>query len=137
MFIVPIAAVIALVVAFLFFKQIFSKDKGTPEMQAISDKIEEGAMAYLARQYKTIAIIAIVIAVIIAVVGFIDDFKDYLNYKVAIAFVLGAGCSILSGFIGMKVSVNSNIRTSAAATRSLGEAFQTSFRGGAISGLAV
>ena len=137
LFIVPIAAVIALVVAFLFFKQIFSKDKGTPEMQAISDKIEEGAMAYLARQYKTIAIIAIVIAVIIAVVGFIDDFKNYLNYKVAIAFVLGAGCSILSGFIGMKVSVNSNIRTSAAATRSLGEAFQTSFRGGAISGLAV
>ena len=137
LFIVPIAAVIALVIAFLFFKQIFSKDKGTPEMQAISDKIEEGAMAYLARQYKTIAIIAIVIAVIIAVVGFIDDFKDYLNYKVAIAFVLGAGCSILSGFIGMKVSVNSNIRTSAAATRSLSEAFQTSFRGGAISGLAV
>ena len=137
LFIVPIAAVIALVVAFLFFRQIFSKDKGTPEMQAISDKIEEGAMAYLARQYKTIAIIALVIAVIIAAVGFIDDFKDYLNYKVAIAFILGAGCSILSGFIGMKVSVNSNIRTSAAATRSLSEAFQTSFRGGAISGLAV
>lgn len=137
LFIVPIAAVIALIVAFVFFRQIFSKDKGTPEMQAISDKIEEGAMAYLARQYKTIAIIAIVIAIIIAVVGFVDSFKDYLNYKVAIAFVLGAGCSILSGFIGMKVSVNSNIRTSAAATRSLGEAFQTSFRGGAISGLAV
>ena len=137
MFIVPIAAVIALIVAFVFFKQIFSKDKGTPEMQAISDKIEEGAMAYLARQYKTIAIIAIVIAIIIAVVGLVDDFKDYLNYKVAIAFILGAGCSILSGYIGMKVSVNSNIRTSAAATRTLGEAFQTSFRGGAISGLAV
>lgn len=137
LFMVPIAAVIALIVAFVFFKQIFSKDKGTPEMQAISDKIEEGAMAYLARQYKTIAIIAVVIAILIAVVGFVDDFKDYLNYKVAIAFVLGAGCSILSGFIGMKVSVNSNIRTSAAATRSLSEAFQTSFRGGAISGLAV
>jgi len=137
LYIVPIAAVIALIVAFVFFKQIFSKDKGTPEMQAISDKIEEGAMAYLARQYKTIGIIAVVIAIIIAVVGFVDDFKDYLNYKVAIAFILGAGCSILSGFIGMKVSVNSNIRTSAAATRSLSEAFQTSFRGGAISGLAV
>ena len=138
LFIVPIAAVIALVVAFLFFRQVFSKDKGTPEMQAISDKIEEGAMAYLARQYKTIGIIAVVIAVIIAVVGFaVKDFEDYLNYKVAIAFILGAGCSILSGFIGMKVSVNSNIRTSAAARRSLGEAFQTSFRGGAVSGLAV
>jgi K(+)-stimulated pyrophosphate-energized sodium pump len=138
LFIVPIAAVIALIVAFVFFKQIFSKDKGTPEMQAISDKIEEGAMAYLARQYKTIGIIAVVIAIVIAVVGLVaKDFEDYLNYKVAIAFILGAGCSILSGFIGMKVSVNSNIRTSAAATRSLSEAFQTSFRGGAISGLAV
>ncbi len=138
LFIVPIAAVIALIVAFVFFKQIFSKDKGTPEMQAISDKIEEGAMAYLARQYKTIGIIAVVIAIVIAVVGLVaKDFEDYLNYKVAIAFILGAGCSILSGFIGMKVSVNSNIRTSAAAKRSLGEAFQTSFRGGAISGLAV
>ena len=138
LFIVPIAAVIALIIAFVFFKQIFAKDKGTPEMQAISDKIEEGAMAYLARQYKTIGIIAVVIAIVIAVVGLVaKDFEDYLNYKVAIAFILGAGCSILSGFIGMKVSVNSNIRTSAAATRSLGEAFQTSFRGGAISGLAV
>ena len=138
LFIVPIAAVIALIVAFVFFKQIFSKDKGTPEMQAISDKIEEGAMAYLARQYKTIGIIAVVIAIVIAIVGFaVKDFEDYLNYKVAIAFLLGAGCSILSGFIGMKVSVNSNIRTSAAATRSLSEAFQTSFRGGAVSGLAV
>ena len=57
---VPVAAVIALVAAAVFFKQIFSKDKGTPEMQAISDKIEEGAIAYLARQYKTIAIIAFV-----------------------------------------------------------------------------
>ena len=89
LFIVPIAAVVALVVAFLFFRQIFSKDKGTPEMQAISDKIEEGAMAYLARQYKTIGIIAVVIAIIIAIVGFVaEDFEDYLNYKVAIAFIL-------------------------------------------------
>ncbi len=134
---VPVAAVIALAVAAVFFKQIFSKDKGTPEMQAISDKIEEGAMAYLARQYKTIAIIALVVAIIIFAVGFCEDFKDYLNGKVAVAFLIGAGCSILSGYIGMKVSVNSNIRTSAAATRSLDEAFKTSFRGGAISGIAV
>ncbi|MCQ2056143.1 MAG: sodium-translocating pyrophosphatase [archaeon] len=134
---VPIATVVALVVAFIFSKEVFSKDKGTAEMQAISDKIEKGAMAYLARQYKTIAIITLIIAAIIAYVGQNPAFKDYLNYKVAIAFVLGAGCSILSGYIGMKVSVSSNVRTSAAATRSLDEAFKTSFRGGAISGIAV
>lgn len=137
LFMVPIATIVALIVTLIFVRQIFSKDKGAPEMQAVSNKIEEGAMAYLRRQYRTIAIIAVVIAIVIAIIGFIDDFKNYLNYKVAIAFVLGVGCSILSGYIGMKVSVNSNIRTSAAASRSLSEAFKTSFRGGAISGIAV
>ena len=138
LFMVPLASVLALAVAFIFYKQIFSLDKGTPEMQAISDKIEEGAMAYLRQQYKTIGIIAVIVAVIIAIVGLIfEDFEDYLNYKVAIAFVIGAAFSILSGFIGMKVSVNSNIRTASAARGSLDAAFKTSFRGGAISGIAV
>ena len=138
LFMVPIASVLALAVAFIFYKQIFSLDKGTPEMQAISDKIEEGAMAYLRQQYKTIGIIAVIVAVIIAVIGLLsENFEDYLNYKVAIAFVIGAAFSILSGFIGMKVSVNSNIRTASAARGSLDAAFKTSFRGGAISGIAV
>ena len=138
LFMVPIASVLALAVAFIFYKQIFSLDKGTPEMQAISDKIEEGAMAYLRQQYKTIGIIAVIVAVVIAVVGLLSEsFEDYLNYKVAIAFIIGAAFSILSGFIGMKVSVNSNIRTASAARNSLDAAFKTSFRGGAISGIAV
>ena len=138
LFMVPLASVLALAVAFIFYKQIFSLDKGTPEMQAISDKIEEGAMAYLRQQYKTIGIIAVIVAVIIAVIGLLSEsFEDYLNYKVAIAFVIGAAFSILSGFIGMKVSVNSNIRTASAARGSLDAAFKTSFRGGAISGIAV
>ncbi|MDD7424437.1 MAG: sodium-translocating pyrophosphatase [Candidatus Methanomethylophilaceae archaeon] len=138
LFMVPIASVIALAIAFVFYKQIFSMDKGTAEMQAISDKIEEGAMAYLRQQYKTIGIISVIVAIIIAVIGLVsDDFGKYLNYKVAIAFIIGAGFSILSGFIGMYVSVNSNIRTASAARGSLDSAFKTSFRGGAISGIAV
>ncbi len=138
LFMIVVASVIALAVAYYFFRDIWSKDKGTPEMQAISDKIEEGAMAYLRQQYKTIGIIAVVIAVIIAIVGFaVDSFSNYLNYKVALAFLIGAGCSILSGYIGMKVSVNSNIRTASAARSSLGDAFKCSFRGGAVSGIAV
>ena len=137
-FMIPVASVIALVVAFIFFKDIWSRDKGTPEMQAISDKIEEGAMAYLRQQYRTIGIIAVIVAIVIALVGFVSEsFEDYLNYKVALAFLIGAGCSILSGFIGMKVSVNSNIRTASAARTSLDGAFKCSFRGGAISGIAV
>lgn len=137
LFMIPIAAIVAVVFALYFFRYIWSKDKGTPEMQAISDAIETGAMAYLRRQYKTIGIISIVIAVIIALAGLAPNFADYLNYKVAIAFLIGAGCSILSGFIGMKVSVNSNIRTASAARNSLSDAFKCSFRGGAISGIAV
>ena len=134
---IPVAAVIAVIFAAYFFKYVWSKDKGTPEMQEISDAIETGAMAYLKRQYKTIGIISIIVAIIIALVGLADSFADYLNYRVAIAFLIGAGFSILSGFIGMKVSVNSNIRTASAARTSLNDAFKVSFRGGAISGIVV
>ena len=138
LFMVLVATVIALAFAGYFYKFVWSKDKGTEEMQKVSNAIETGAMAYLKRQYKTIGIVVVILAIIIALCTFAGEpFSDYLNYKVAIAFVIGAAFSVLSGFIGMKVSVNSNIRTSAAAKRSLGEAFQTSFRGGALSGIAV
>ncbi len=137
LFMIPIAAVIALVFGIYFFRNVWSKDRGTPEMQKISDAIETGAMAYLRRQYKTIGIISIILAVILALAGYVDAFKNYLGPMVAIAFLIGAGFSILSGYIGMKISVNSNIRTASAATRSLNEAFVCSFRGGAVSGIAV
>ena len=139
LFMIPVAAVVALVFALYFFRNIWSRDKGTPEMQKISDAIETGAMAYLKRQYKTIGIISVILAVVIAVVGFAagGDIVKYLNYKVAVAFLIGAGFSILSGFIGMRVSVNANIRTASAASRSFNDAFVCSFRGGAISGIAV
>ena len=123
LFMIPVAAVIAVIFAAYFFKYVWSKDKGTPEMQEISDAIETGAMAYLKRQYKTIGIISVIVAIVIALVGFAaESFEDYLNYRVAIAFLIGAGFSILSGFIGMKVSVNSNIRTASAARTSLNDA---------------
>ncbi|MDD3378692.1 MAG: sodium-translocating pyrophosphatase [Candidatus Methanomethylophilaceae archaeon] len=137
LFVIPIAAIIALAFALYFFRDIWSKDKGTPEMQKISDAIETGAMAYLRRQYKTIGIVSIILAIILALAGLVSSFQNYLGYKVAIAFLIGAGFSILSGYIGMKISVNSNIRTAAAARNSFPDAFVCSFRGGAISGIAV
>jgi K(+)-stimulated pyrophosphate-energized sodium pump len=137
LFMIPIAAVVAVVFGVYFFRDVWSKDKGTPEMQKISDAIETGAMAYLRRQYKTIGIVSIILAIILAIAGLVPGFEDYLGIKVAVAFLIGAGFSILSGYIGMKISVNSNIRTASAATRSLDEAFKCSFRGGAISGIAV
>ncbi|MFA6803059.1 MAG: sodium-translocating pyrophosphatase [Candidatus Methanomethylophilaceae archaeon] len=134
---IPVAVIVALIFALIFYKSVFSRDKGTPEMQKISDAIETGAMAYLKRQYKTIGVISIIVAIIIALAGLVESFSAYLGYKVAIAFLIGAGCSILSGFIGMKVSVNTNIRTASAARTSLKEAFKCSFRGGALSGITV
>jgi len=137
LFMIPIAAVIALLFALYFFRNIWSRDKGTPEMQKISNAIETGAMAYLKRQYKTIGIISIILAAVLALAGLIDSFKEYLGPMVAVAFLIGAGFSILSGYIGMRISVNANIRTASAATVSFKDAFVCSFRGGAISGIAV
>ncbi len=127
-YLIPIAGVIGLLIALFLTRSIFRKDQGTPEMQAIGDAIREGAMAYLARQYKTIAIISVILGIIIAI---------GLRFEVGIAFLLGAFFSALSGYIGMYVSVKSNIRTASAARRTLNEALQTSFRGGAVSGIAV
>ena len=77
LFMIPVAAVIAVIFAAYFFKYVWSKDKGTPEMQEISDAIETGAMAYLRRQYKTIGIISVIVAIVIALVGFASEsFED-------------------------------------------------------------
>lgn len=126
-YLVPIAGIIGLIVAGVLTKWVMRKDTGTPEMKVIGDAIREGAMAYLARQYKTIAIISVIVAVLLVA----------LDWRISIAFLIGAFFSSLSGYIGMRVSVSSNIRTASAARRSLNESLLTSFRGGAVSGLAV
>ena len=128
--IVPIAGIVALAFAALLTRYVFKKDTGSPEMFAIGEAIREGAMAYLKRQYKTIAIVSIILGAII--MGLIEP-----RPWVGAAFLLGAFCSSLSGYIGMYVSVKSNIRTASAARRSLNEALMTSFRGGAVSGFSV
>jgi K(+)-stimulated pyrophosphate-energized sodium pump len=128
--VVPIAGAVALIFAWLLTRSIFRKDTGSPEMAAIGEAIREGAMAYLKRQYKTIAIVSVILgAVIMALI----EPRPW----VGVAFLLGAFCSALSGYIGMFVSVKSNIRTASAARRSLNEALTTSFRGGAVSGFMV
>ena len=137
LFMIPVAVVIALIFAVYFLLDLKKKDSGTPEMRKISDAIETGAMAYLRRQYKTIGIISVIVAVLIAVAGIPEATKNYLGYPVAIAFLIGAGFSILSGFIGMKVSVTTNIKTASAARDSLNDSFKIAFRGGAVSGIIV
>ncbi|MCE5296545.1 MAG: sodium-translocating pyrophosphatase [Euryarchaeota archaeon] len=127
-YMIPIAGLVGILAVAFLTRWVFKKDTGTEEMRFVSDAIKEGAMAYLARQYKTIAIISIIIGVLIGVA---------ISPYTGVAFLAGAGCSALSGYIGMKVSVNANIRTASAARRSLNEALQVAFRGGAVSGIAV
>ena len=129
-------AILALVFAAYFASYVMKKDTGTAEMQKISNAIKEGAEAFLRRQNKTIAVLSVAFAVLL--------FFFYSNYKgteaatkITLGFLAGALSSALAGYIGMFVSIRSNIRTAAAARTSLNDALQISLRGGAVSGLAV
>ncbi|MCL7475086.1 MAG: sodium-translocating pyrophosphatase [Methanosarcinales archaeon] len=134
LYLAPLAGLLSLVFAGIFAKKVLKSDPGTPEMQEISGAIQEGAMAYLNRQYKTIAIVA----VILAVAMFIALPKENgLNVKTTIGFLVGAVSSALAGYIGMNVSVRANVRTAQKAKEGLKSAMDVAFKGGAVTGLAV
>jgi K(+)-stimulated pyrophosphate-energized sodium pump len=138
------ASVGALLFAVWLARWVLSRGRGTPEMQAISNAIQEGAEAYLARQYKTIGLLSIVVAALLAIgYGFFRtttehdpvDSAQVLALYVTISFLLGAISSGIAGYMGMWTSIRANIRVAAAATSSLNEALQIALRGGAVSGL--
>jgi K(+)-stimulated pyrophosphate-energized sodium pump len=161
-FMIPLAGLAAVFYAAYLAWDVLRRDPGTPEMQEVGGMIFEGAMAFLKRQYTTIAIFAVITAIAITIiVGAVSEgVKDIIaqgsgaeitigyspgavvdNWEegilTGVAFLVGAAASALAGYIGMFIAVRSNTRTASAATRSLKEAITVSLRGGAVSGFLV
>ena len=135
--VVLLAGIMAVLFAAWLARDVLSQDKGTKAMQEVASLIFEGAMAFLKRQYRTIAVLALVAALIIGVLigGLANDPAH--GIRTAIAFLVGAFCSGLAVFIGMYIAVQANLRTAAAAQRSVRDAINVSLRGGAVSGFLV
>ncbi len=124
----PLAGIIGLVFAAYLVTYIMKLDAGTEKMKAIASAIQEGAMAYLNRQYKTVAVIAVILAVLIGVA---------INIETAIGFILGAVMSAAAGYLGMNISVRSNVRCANAAKEGMAKALDVAFKGGAVTGISV
>ena len=134
----PIAGLVSLTFAAIFAVYTLKQESGSAKMNAISGAIQEGASAYLNRQYKTIAVVAVIIAGILFVAlshAFDGGFFD--SGRIAIGFLAGAACSTAAGYIGMFVSTRGNVRVAQAASSGVRKALAIAFRGGAVTGLAV
>jgi len=137
-------SVVALAVAVGLARWVLKQDNGTPEMRRISDAIQEGAGAFLRRQYRTIFTLSVFLAALIFVLyAFFrsphpgEPPATTMAFWTTLSFVFGALCSGIAGLIGMFVAVRANIRTASAARSSLNRALQIALRGGAVSGLFV
>ena len=131
---VPVASVVALVFAAIFYAQMKKEDEGTPTMKKIAQFVREGAMAYLKQQYKVVIIVFAVLAVFFAVLAYGFGVQ---NPWVPFAFLTGGFFSGLAGFIGMRTATYASGRTANAARRSLNSGLKVAFRSGAVMGLTV
>ena len=133
-YLVPAAAVLALLFAWIFFRQMMKESEGTPTMKEIAQYVREGAMAYLKQQYKVVIVVFIVLALLFAVLAYGFGVQ---NPWVPFAFLTGGFFSGLAGFVGMKTATFASARTANATMRSLNSGLKIAFRSGAVMGLTV
>ena len=133
MILAPIGAIAALLFAFVLSKRVTSQSEGTPEMQKIAASIRSGAMAYLRRQYKGVAVFFVIMFVVLIALSFMG----YVNMFVPVAFVSSGVFSALSGYFGMNIATSANARTAYAAEHSLNKGLNVAFSAGAVMGFSV
>ena len=134
LYIAPAAGVLALVYAWFKASSVAKAPQGTDKTKEIAANIQEGAMAFLTREYRVLAIFVAVVACALAFAYYGSEDSHVL---VALSFIVGAGCSALAGFFGMKVATNANVRTTNAARKGLNQALGIAFGGGSVMGMSV
>ena len=132
-YIIPVFGLLALLYTFWKTGWVTRQDAGTDKMKNIANAIAEGAMAFLKAEYRILAIFVLAVAILLGVSGNTPESSPL----VAASFILGAFCSGLAGFIGMKVATKANVRTTNAAREGLGKALEIAFAGGSVMGLGV
>jgi K(+)-stimulated pyrophosphate-energized sodium pump len=132
-FLIPVFGVLALLFTFWKSAWVSKQEEGTEKMSKIAKSISDGAMAFLKAEYKVLAIFVVVVAILMAMGGM----NAASSPLVGLSFVIGAFCSALAGFIGMKVATKANVRTTNAARTSLGKALEVAFAGGSVMGMGV
>lgn len=132
-YIIPVIGVVGLLFTFIRSSWVSKQDAGTDKMKKIAGHIAEGAMAFLKAEYRVLAIFVAAVAILLAVA----NNNENSSPLVGLSFVIGALCSGLAGFIGMRVATKANVRTANAARTSLGKALEIAFTGGSVMGLGV
>lgn len=130
---IPVFGVLALLYTFWKSAWVTKQDAGTDKMKLIGDAISDGALAFLRAEYKILSIFIVAVAILLGISGS----QEGSSPLIAVSFIVGAVCSALAGFIGMKVATKANVRTTNAARTSLGKALEIAFAGGSVMGLGV
>ncbi len=136
-YLTPVVAIIALIFAYLRASWVQKQDPGNERMQIIGKWVADGAMAFLKQEYRVLAIFVVAVAILLGVSNQMVGAAQNTNGIIAVSFILGAFCSALAGFFGMKTATAANIRTASAARKGLNDALQVAFKGGSVMGLSV